>query len=122
MKKLVIALLAFALLFSVAPKARADVNATVGFKAMATDTMTVVASQATRVPTMPADTSNLSIYAVSGDINYGYSGVSSTTSNLYIPEGTMKEFDNLAGRIPHIYLIVRTAVATETGTVKFESR
>ena len=122
MKKLVIVSLMFSLLFSVAPKARADVNATVGFKAMATDTMTVVASEATRVPTMPANTTNLSIYAVSGNINYGYSGVSSTTSNLYIPEGTMKEFDNLAGRNPLIYLILRTAVGTETGTVKFESR
>jgi len=89
-----------------------------GFITVASATKTIVASVSTVIGPFTAGTNQVEVWAFDGDINYGPSTVSSTTYNAYIASGSSKTF-SLATTTPAIYLIKRTAVATETCTAGF---
>ncbi|MBF0546219.1 MAG: hypothetical protein HQM08_17380 [Candidatus Riflebacteria bacterium] len=97
------------------PTAVAPTN---GFKTVATPTISVVASHATVIGTMPTGANEVEVSAFDGNINYGGSTVSSTTYNAYIASGSSKTF-NLATTTPGIYLIMRTATSTDMGSAGF---
>jgi hypothetical protein len=88
-----------------------------GFQVVAAPTLTIATSSATIIGTMPPKCSSIEVIAVSADINYGASDVSTNTYHPYIPIGTSKVITtNNGSRNPTIYLRIR-GTATESSTI-----
>lgn len=91
-----------------------DLSASNGYKAVTTQTISVVASSAQIIGTIPAGCYQVEVIT-DKDVNYGPSTVSTATSFPYIPAGTTKVFSGLQVRNPTIYFRLRgseTATAT----------
>jgi len=86
----------------------------VGYKAVATPSITVASDAAVIIGTMPYACRNIEVFAVSSDVNYGPSNISTGTAWPYIPIGTSKVVATENNtRSPSIYFRTR-GTATET--------
>lgn len=85
-----------------------------GYKVVTTPSITVASDAAVIIGTMPYGCRTLEVYAVSANVNYGPSDISTGTAWPYIPVGTSKVIstDNNS-RTPSIYFRPR---GTSTGT------
>jgi len=93
----------------------ADLEANVGYRAVATQSLSVSSASAVIVGTIPVGCHEVEVIAsTSGDVNYGPSTVSSDTSWPYIAAGNQKTFSKLTTLNPKIYFRARGLVATTT--------
>lgn len=109
--KICVVLMIISLAICVPAKAQIPDPST-GHKAMATGTLSVGTSTAVIVGTMPAETHELEVTAIGGDINYGPSTVVTGPLSPYIASGSSKVFDKIVGRNPTTWLRGRSASAT----------
>ena len=93
----------------------ADLAANNGYKAMATQSITVSSAAAVIVGTIPAGTHEIEVQnSTDGDVNYGPSNVSTSTTFPYIAKGEKKSFPGLTSLNPSIYFRARGTVATSS--------
>lgn len=86
-----------------------------GFLAPTTATFSVPEDTAIKIPTLPAGTKQVRIYANSGaDINFGPANVASGTAYPEIASGSLSEAIVVGVLNPNIYLIGRSGPATAT--------
>lgn len=89
----------------------AEDQVSLGYRAIATPTLTLVSSYSTIIGTMPAKTYRVEVIASGASINYGPSTVTNSTLWPYIADGTTKEF-TFSVREPSIYFVIRGATTT----------
>jgi hypothetical protein len=86
-----------------------------GYRAVATQTLTVTSATAVIIGTIPAGCHTVTVIAsTAGDLNYGPSTVGTSTVWPYIASGGMKDFEGITSRNPPIYFRPRGGVATTT--------
>lgn len=90
----------------------AYLEATTGFKAMATTTLSIGSSTAQIVGTIPTGCHHVEVF-VSQDMNFGPSTVATGVLSPYIPASSSKIFSGLDSLNPTIYMVPRSA---EVGT------
>lgn len=97
-------------------------EANIGYKAVATQSITVTSATAVIMGTLPVGTHEVeAIASTVGDVNYGPSTVGTSTTWPYIAAGSQKTFSGITTRNPTIYFRPRGSVATTT-TVGFVAK
>lgn len=92
----------------------ADLDATTGFRALATRTLSIASDAATIMGTLPVGVHTVEVIVLGGDVNYGDSTLTTDTSWPYIASGSIKTFTGITSRNPTIYFRPRGARATAT--------